>query len=198
MSNRILKFDAWKKINEANQALDEAKGVSRAVKGALTSFFEDHGKGSYEQAKDYVATKVKGWELSKEDYEEAKSMMKESLDDEDEILDGYDEIDEDDEDEILDGYDEIDEDEDDDIDEDYDDIDEATKNLPSRLDPEHLLDGEPNHAKKVISKATDKQREKLEKKIKELGEENPDMLKLLDYFPEEEKEEDKEEKKSKD
>jgi len=183
MSNRILKFDAWKKINEANQALDEAKGVSRAVKGALTSFFEDHGKGSYEQAKDYVATKVKGWELSKEDYEEAKSMMKESLDDEDEILDGYDEIDED---------------EDDDIDEDYDDIDEATKNLPSRLDPEHLLDGEPNHAKKVISKATDKQREKLEKKIKELGEENPDMLKLLDYFPEEEKEEDKEEKKSKD
>ena len=75
-----MKFEAWNTVNEAKRSLSEAEGVSRAVYGALKSFFDEHGKdASYDQAKAYVASKVKGWELSKEDFEEAKEMVKESL-----------------------------------------------------------------------------------------------------------------------
>lgn len=62
----LLSFDSWKSVNES-------KGVSRAIYNHLVTFFEEHGeKGSYEDAKKYVASKVKDWDLSKEDYEEAK------------------------------------------------------------------------------------------------------------------------------
>jgi hypothetical protein len=61
----VLNFDSWKNLNEA-------AGVSPAVFKALNDFFEKNPDGSYDEAKKYVATQVKDWELSKEDYEEAK------------------------------------------------------------------------------------------------------------------------------
>jgi hypothetical protein len=62
----LLTYESWKSVNEG-------RGVSRAIYNHLVSFFDEHGaKVSYEEAKKYVASKVDGWDLSKEDYEEAK------------------------------------------------------------------------------------------------------------------------------
>lgn len=80
-----MSFDSWRALREANRTLAEAEGVSRAIHGVLKDFFSEHGEGSYEQAKDYVASKVKGWDLSQEDYDEAKKeFIKESVNEADE------------------------------------------------------------------------------------------------------------------
>jgi hypothetical protein len=66
-------------IKNYDQWITEAKGVSRAIAGHLKAFFDEHGmKASYDKACDYIASKVEGWKLSKEDFEEAKGMMNES------------------------------------------------------------------------------------------------------------------------
>jgi uncharacterized membrane-anchored protein YjiN (DUF445 family) len=79
MEKSVMTFASWQTLQEAKRVLSEAEGVSRAVFGALEEFFKDHGKeADYEQAKAYVASKVKGWDLSTEDFEEAKKTIKES------------------------------------------------------------------------------------------------------------------------
>jgi hypothetical protein len=85
MKERVMTFSSWQVLQEAKRTLVEAEGVSRAIHGALQLFFDEHGKdGSYEQAKEYVASKVKGWDLSQEDFEEAKKeLLKESLNEKD-------------------------------------------------------------------------------------------------------------------
>lgn len=66
-------------IKNYDQWITEAKGVSRAIAGHLKTFFDENGKkASYDKACDYIASKVEGWELSKEDFEEAKNMLNES------------------------------------------------------------------------------------------------------------------------
>ena len=51
----------------------ESKGIHPAIYSHLERFFKKHGnKGSFNQAKEYVASKMKDWELSKDDYTEAK------------------------------------------------------------------------------------------------------------------------------
>jgi len=80
---KIMTFDTWVTIEEAKKTLSEAEGVSKAIFGTLQNFFDEYGEGSYEQAKEYVASKVKGWDLSQEDFEEAKKMMKESSENDD-------------------------------------------------------------------------------------------------------------------
>jgi DNA repair exonuclease SbcCD ATPase subunit len=74
----LLTFESWKTVNES-------KGVSRAIYNHLVTFFDEHGeKGSYEDAKKYVASKVEDWDLSKEDYEEAKKewdLLKDQIND---------------------------------------------------------------------------------------------------------------------
>ena len=66
-------------IKNYDQWITEAKGVSRAIAGHLKTFFDENGmKASYEKACNYIASKVEGWKLSKEDFEEAKGMMNES------------------------------------------------------------------------------------------------------------------------
>ena len=61
----VLNFENWKNLNEA-------EGVAPVVFNALKDFFGKTPDGSYEDAKKHVADQVKDWELSKEDYEEAK------------------------------------------------------------------------------------------------------------------------------
>jgi hypothetical protein len=75
----ILKFNDWKKLDEANSAIEEARGISSAIRSHLINFLKDNKEASYEEACDYIASKVKGWELSKEDFEEAKSLKESSL-----------------------------------------------------------------------------------------------------------------------
>jgi len=65
-------------ISNFSEWLSEAEGVSRAIAGHLKNFFSEHGKdASYQDACDYIESKVKGWKLSKEDFEEGKMMVKE-------------------------------------------------------------------------------------------------------------------------
>lgn len=60
-------------LKSFDEFINEGKGVSKAVFNHLSAFFGEHGaEGSFEDAKKYVASKVEGWDLSKEDYEEAK------------------------------------------------------------------------------------------------------------------------------
>jgi hypothetical protein len=66
----IKNYDSW---------INEAQGVSRAIAGHLKAFFDKEGKNaSYEDACAYIASKVEGWKLSKEDFMEGKDMMNES------------------------------------------------------------------------------------------------------------------------
>jgi hydroxymethylpyrimidine pyrophosphatase-like HAD family hydrolase len=79
---KVLSFDSWKELNEK-------KGVSRAIQGHLMDFLKKHGEdASFEDAKEFISDKVDGWELSMEDFEEAKGMMKnESLSESEEEFD---------------------------------------------------------------------------------------------------------------
>ena len=65
----VMNFNDWNTVNEA-------EGVSKAAFSALEKFFGENPDGSYEEAKKFVADHVEGWDLSQEDYEEAKGMMK--------------------------------------------------------------------------------------------------------------------------
>lgn len=76
----ILNFENWNTVNEAQDVISEAAGISSAIKNHLEKFIKDHDGGSFEDACDYIASKVEGWKLSKEDFEEAKAMVKEAKD----------------------------------------------------------------------------------------------------------------------
>ncbi len=70
-------FDSNKRTVPVN---NESEGVSRAIMGHLEDFFKKEGKdASFEEASQYISSKVEGWKLSKEDFEEAKEMMSENL-----------------------------------------------------------------------------------------------------------------------
>jgi hypothetical protein len=70
----ILKFEDWNKVNEAESLVNEAAGISSAIRGHLIDFLKKNKEASYDEACEFIASKVKGWELSKEDFEEAKSL----------------------------------------------------------------------------------------------------------------------------
>jgi hypothetical protein len=53
--------------------LNESKGIHPAIYSHLERFFKKNGsKASYKDAKDYIASKIKDWDLAKDDYTEAK------------------------------------------------------------------------------------------------------------------------------
>lgn len=56
--------------------LNEKKGINRAIYGVLKDYFKGDETPSFFIAKKYVSSKVKGWDLSKEDFEEAKKKFK--------------------------------------------------------------------------------------------------------------------------
>jgi len=58
------------KIYEAYIA--ETKGIHPAIYSHLEKFFKKNGKGTYAEAKEFIKSKLKDWDLSKEDYTEAK------------------------------------------------------------------------------------------------------------------------------
>jgi hypothetical protein len=65
----LMNFNDWNTLNEA-------EGVSKAAFSALEKFFGENPDGSFEDAKKYVADQVEGWDLSQEDYDEAKNAVK--------------------------------------------------------------------------------------------------------------------------
>jgi len=56
--------------------LNEGKGISFAIYGTLKGYFGSAKSPSFEDAKAYVKTKKKNWNLTKEDFEEAKKEFK--------------------------------------------------------------------------------------------------------------------------
>lgn len=58
------------KIYEAYIA--ETKGIHPAIYSHLEKFFKKNEKGTYAEAKEFIKSKLKDWDLSKEDYAEAK------------------------------------------------------------------------------------------------------------------------------
>lgn len=50
--------------------INEAKGIHPAIKGKLEKFIKNNPKCTYKDAARHIAKAVKGWELSKEDFEE--------------------------------------------------------------------------------------------------------------------------------
>jgi hypothetical protein len=63
-------------IQNYEDFLNEAKGVSFAIYNDLKAYFSSAKTPSYEEAKDYIKTKKKNWNLTKEDYEEGKKKFK--------------------------------------------------------------------------------------------------------------------------
>lgn len=62
-------------IKNFNQFVTEGKkGIHPAVRKHLLDFFKKHKEGTFEQAKKYIKSKMKTWELSQDDYKEAKSL----------------------------------------------------------------------------------------------------------------------------
>ena len=54
--------------------INEKKGIHPAVRKHLIDFFKKNKKGTFKEAQAYIKTKMKTWKLSKDDYEEAKSL----------------------------------------------------------------------------------------------------------------------------
>jgi len=55
--------------------VNEAKGIHPAIRQTLTEMLAKNPKCTYAMAKKAIASEVKGWELSKEDFEEAKNLI---------------------------------------------------------------------------------------------------------------------------
>lgn len=63
-------------LKDYHDFLFEKKGISPAIYKDLEIFFDSVKYPAYEEAKAYIAKTHKDWELSKEDYDEAKKMFK--------------------------------------------------------------------------------------------------------------------------
>jgi hypothetical protein len=50
------------------------KGIHPAVRSHLIAFFKKNKEGSFAEAQKFIKSKMKTWKLSKEDYNEAKTM----------------------------------------------------------------------------------------------------------------------------
>jgi len=66
----ILSFE------ELNENLNEAKGVHPAIKATLVKFIKNNPNCKYADAKRHIAKAVKGWELTKEDFDECMKECK--------------------------------------------------------------------------------------------------------------------------
>jgi hypothetical protein len=63
-------------LKEYNDFLFEKRGVSPVIYNDLEFFFSSVKYPAYEEAKKFIAKSHDGWDLSKEDYEEAKKMFR--------------------------------------------------------------------------------------------------------------------------
>lgn len=68
----ILNYESWISLKESQDSLEESK-ISKSVRSVLGDFFRDHGKeASFEKAKEHVSSKIQGWDLTTEDFEELR------------------------------------------------------------------------------------------------------------------------------
>ena len=63
-------------LKEYNEYLFEKKGISPAIYNSLELFFDSVKRPSYKDAKAFIAKTNDGWDLSEEDYNEAKAKFK--------------------------------------------------------------------------------------------------------------------------
>jgi hypothetical protein len=61
-------------IPEEKGGLNEGEGIHPAVRQILIDFLEENPKSTYAEARNHISNKIKGWKLSEEDFEEAKSL----------------------------------------------------------------------------------------------------------------------------
>jgi len=61
-------------IPEGDDGLNEGEGIHPAIRQILIDFLEDNPKSTYAEARNHISDKIKGWKLSEEDFEEAKSL----------------------------------------------------------------------------------------------------------------------------
>lgn len=52
----------------------EGEGIHPAIRQHLMDFLKENPKATYAEARNHISDKIKGWELSEEDFEEAKSL----------------------------------------------------------------------------------------------------------------------------
>ncbi len=64
-----------KNLKLYEQFLSEGKGIHPALYSHLKNFFKKNPKGTFKDAQEAVKTKMKDWELSKDDYSEAKKQF---------------------------------------------------------------------------------------------------------------------------
>lgn len=64
----ISNFQDFKAINEGKA------GVHFAIRNKLVDYIKKNPESSFDDAKKYIAQEVKGWDLSKDDFEEAKNL----------------------------------------------------------------------------------------------------------------------------
>lgn len=63
-------------LQKYEEFLNEAKGISFAIYNDLKSYFSSTKSPNFEDAKSFIKTKKKNWNLTKEDFEEAKKEFK--------------------------------------------------------------------------------------------------------------------------
>lgn len=65
-------------FEELNENLNEGKkkGISPVIKSTLEKFIKNNPNSKFKDAKRHIAKAIKGWELSKEDYEECLEKCK--------------------------------------------------------------------------------------------------------------------------
>jgi hypothetical protein len=66
--NHLQSFETYKEINEGKA------GIHFAIRNKLVDYMKKNPDAKYEDAKKHIAEVVKGWDLSKDDFEEAKSL----------------------------------------------------------------------------------------------------------------------------
>lgn len=60
---------------ESSEEILEAEGIHPAVREKLMSYLKDNKDATYPEAKKFIKEKIAGWNLSSEDFEEAKKLL---------------------------------------------------------------------------------------------------------------------------
>lgn len=63
-------------LQKYEEFLNEAKGISFAIYNDLKLYFSSTESPNFEDAKSFIKTKKKNWNLTKEDFEEGKKEFK--------------------------------------------------------------------------------------------------------------------------
>lgn len=64
-----------KNLKLYEEFVSEGKGIHPALYSHLKNFFKKEPKGTFKEAQEFIKSKMKDWELSKEDYAEGKKQF---------------------------------------------------------------------------------------------------------------------------